>query len=715
MIATLENGKMIGAKADKKSGLHCDICPDAKGPFTLPEAFSHPNRLEYPMKRAGERGENRWTRISWDEALDAIAEKLNSYRDEFGPESIALVLGEPKGMEFAFGQRFGTYLQTPNVITPGNYCGVQTGTADHFTFGTMTIQSDLETEMECVVIWGANPLNTGGSFRGMRQVVLDAALRRGAKLIMMEPGKNRYCEKADYWLRLKPGSDGALAMGMAKVIIEEALFDKEYVEQHTIGFDELRQEVATFSFADVEAETWIDVETLREVSRVYATSKPAQILWGNALENSSCALQICRAVTILRALTGNVGVHGGEMIIEPAKFSRPGRFYFDRKFPRPVEKSIGKAFPIAMGSAYVPTHSLVRTILSEDPYPIKMALAHVTNPLLTYADSEATFKAFMKVPFLVVAEIFPTSFTAIADIVLPAALPHEHDTIGYWPSWFGFVKAYQQVVDPPGEAWPDAKMINELAKRVGLGEYFWDDWHECLDLMLEESGLTYKELVEKRILKPTQIFLEDRDPYFPTPSGKAEFYSQQMKQLGLSPLPTFKEVASSRFGKESFENFPLVLTNYKEGAYMLSGYRDIQAMRKKKPEAVVELHPDTAAKYGVKDGDMIFIESRKGRIQQRLKIAPYIHPQVVMAAFGWSDFDEETKQYDWRKNNLNILTDADPPHDPATGSVQFRGVPCRISPDELPKTRREKTARTVDRLHAAADAQVLEPSSIAEN
>jgi anaerobic selenocysteine-containing dehydrogenase len=340
-----------------------------------------------------------------------------------------------------------------------------------------------------------------------------------------------------------------------------------------------------------------------------------------------------------------------------------------------------------------------------------MALAHVTNPLLTYPDASATYEAFMKVPFLVVAEIFPSSFTAIADIVLPAALPHEHDTIGYWPSWFGFVKAYQKIVDPPGEAWPDAKMINELAKRVGLGQYFWEDWQECLDLMLEDSGLTYAELVEKRILRPSHIFLEDRDPYFPTPSGKVEFYSQQMVQLGLSPLPYFKEVASSRFGKKDFENYPLSLTNFKEGAYMLSGYRHIQSMKERKQEAVVEVHPDTADKYGVEDGEMIYIESRKGRIQQRLKTASYIHPGTVMAAFGWSDIDADTHQYNWRKNNLNILTDADQPNDPATGSVQLRGVPCRIYPDEPPPTRRTRRHGTLDRLQVKGEQPVFVPET----
>ncbi|MBI2317902.1 MAG: molybdopterin-dependent oxidoreductase [Betaproteobacteria bacterium] len=556
-------------------------------------------------------------------------------------------------------------------------------------------------------------MNTGGSFRGMRPEILDRALRRGCKLIMMEPGKNRYCEKAHHWLRLKPGSDGALAMGLAKVIIEEDLYDKDYVARHTVGFEELKKEVATFSLEDVQGETWIDVRTIRDVARMYATTKPAQILWGNAIENSVCALQICRAITILRALTGNVGIHGGEVVVEPAKFSRPGKFYFDRRFPRPVDKSIGREFPIAMGSAYVPTQSLVRTILTEDPYPVKMGIAHVTNPLLTYPDSSSTYEAFMKLPFLVVAEVFPTSFTAIADIVLPAAFPHEHDTIGYWPSWFGYVKAYQKIVDPPGEAWPDAKMINELAKRVGLGEYFWKDWHECLDIMLADSGLTYKELVKKRILWPTRHYLGEQEPYFATPSGKAEIYSQQMSQLGISPLPTFKELCTSRYVKADFERYPLVLTNFKEGAYMLSGYRHIKAMKKKRPEATVEMHPDTAAKYGVKDGDMIYIESRKGRIQQRLKIGDYIHPNTVVASFGWWDPEAEDNQYNWRKHNINILTDADPPNDPSTGSVQLRGVPCRVyleEPPEVAERKAEKSKARKAKLAAKAAQATVENS-----
>ncbi|MCC6194054.1 MAG: molybdopterin-dependent oxidoreductase [Burkholderiales bacterium] len=680
------NGKMIKIIADSRGGMHCDICDAAKGPNTIPETHSHGKRLKFPMKRAGERGLNLWTRITWDEALDTIAEKMRYYRDQFGPESIALVLGEPKSMDYAFLQRFATFLETPNVITPGNYCGVQTGHADTFSIGTMHVLSDPEGDPGSIIIWGANPQNTGSNFRCYAQKDVARALKKGAKLIMIEPGKNRYCEKADYWLKPKPGSDGALAMGMVKVIIDEELYDKEFVARYTVGFDALKAEVANFTLDEVAAETWIDVATLREVARVYATRRPGMILWGNALENNVAALQVCRAVSMLRGLTGSVGVRGGELINTPAKFGRPGRFYFDKAHPRPTAKSIGKEFPIAMGAAYVPTQSLVRTILTDDPYPIKMAMCHVTNPILTYPDSVATYEAFMKVPFLVVAEIFPTSTMAIADIVLPAALPLEHDTIAYWPAWLGHIRAMPKVVDPPGEAWPDSKMINELAKRMGMREHFFENWEESLDLMLADSGMTYNEFCAIRVLGPTKHYLADNpDGYFKTPSRKFEFHSQQMAQLGLSPLPTFAELAASRFGAEAFEHYPLHMTNGKEGAYFSSGYRHIEAMKKHTAEAVCEMHPDTAARYRVKDGEMIWIESHKGRIQQRLKVADHVHPQVVVAAFGWWEPAAEDDEFNWRKSNLNILTDGDQPNCPATGSVHLRGVPVRVFAVEPPR------------------------------
>jgi len=333
----------------------------------------------------------------------------------------------------------------------------------------------------------------------------------------------------------------------------------------------------------------------------------------------------------------------------------------------------------------VPTQSLVRTILSEDPYPIKMAWCSVTNPILTYPDSAATYEAFMKLPFLVVAEIFPTSFTAIADIVLPAATPLEHNSIAYWPAWLGHVKAQPKCVEPPGEAWPDSKMINELAKRVGLREHFFEDWEESLDLFMADSGMTYKEFCQpdRRVIHPTKHYLKDNPGhYFKTPSGKFEFYSQQMDQLGIDPLPTFKEVSTRRFGKEQFERFPLYLPVGKEGVHVSSGSRHIDGMKKHKAEAVCELNPRTAARYGLKEGEMIYIESRKGRIQQRLKISEHVHPNVILATFGWWDTEAANNEYDWRKHNINILSEGDGADRPATGLVQLHGIQVRVYAEE---------------------------------
>lgn len=497
---------------------------------------------------------------------------------------------------------------------------------------------------------------------------------------MIEPGKTEYCSKADYWLRLKPGSDGALAMGMIKVIIEEGLWDKEYVSKYTVGFESVKEEVANFSLEDVEKETWIPVETIQEVARTYATNTPGQILWGNAIENTSiCGFQTCRAISILRGLTGNVGVKGGEVIMQAAEFKRPGSFFLKRDFPRDTNLSIGRDYPIAMGSAFVPTQTLVKSILTEEPYAIKMGLAFVTNPILTYPNAIETYEAFMKLNFLVVAEIFPTSFTALADIVLPAVLPGEHDTIGYWPSWFGYVRAYPQVADPPGEAWPDAKMINELAKRVGLEEYFWDDWSESLDYMMAPSGLTFKQFAEKRMIYPTKLYLKDNeDAYFKTPSGKVELHCKQMEQLGLSAIPHYKETTLYRFSEEDYKKFPLYLTNKKETAYMVSGYRNVKRMRKRRPEPIAQIHQDLAREHGIKDGDMIYIESVKGRIRQKVELVDYLDPRTIFAAFGWSFPEDKDDMYRWRKANINILTDNDPPYETSTGCVQLRGIPCRI-------------------------------------
>jgi len=675
----VEDGKVTKVTADKESGILCDICPDAKGPVTIPATYNHPDRLKFPLKRVGERGSGKWERISWDNALDIIASKLEYYKDNFGPESFAMVLGEPKGLEYAFGQRLATVFGTPNVITPGCYCGVQTSAGNQFTFGSFLVLADDNIEeTKAVMIWGSNPTHIGGTFNGMMPSEIDARLKKGCKLIVIDPGKIDFASKADIWIKPKPGMDGVLALGMIKVIIDEELYDKEFVDKWTVGFDKLRDHISTFSLEDVERDSWVPKSQIVDAARLFSQNKPSILGPGNALEGTIAALQTCRAISILNGLTGSVGIPGGLIIKNPAPFYRPGKFYFPKGFPRQKENSVARDFILAVGSAYVPTQTLVKTLMTDEPYPIKAGMFFVNNPLCTYPDSVQTYEALMKLNFMVVADIFHTPTTDIADIILPAALPGEHNTVAYWPAWTGFLKCDPKFTEPPGEAWPDMKMFNELAKKMGMGEYFWEDVEEVLDFWLEPGGLNYEEFKEKRILYPTKMYLKDNEnTFFRTPSGKMEIYSKQMEQLGISPLPYYEEMERAKLISTESDEYPLIMTNRKETGYMLSGYRPVQAMRKRYPEAVVELNPETAKKAGVKDDDMVFIETPKGRIVQKVKLAPDLDPRVVMPAFGWWYPEEPSTQYDWRKSNINVLIDAEL-EELATGATQLRGIPCRI-------------------------------------
>ncbi len=679
LIAHVEEGKVIKVTQDKISGILSDICPDAKGPVTIPSTYNHPDRLKQPLRRIGAKGEGKWAAISWDEALETIAEKMMACKAEFGPESVAMVLGEPKGLEFAFGQRLASIFGTPNVITPGCYCGVQTGAANLYTFGSMMVNADDNTEKTgTVMIWGNNPRHIGGTFNGMMPTELDARLARGCKLIVVDPGKIDYAAKADIWIKPKPAMDGVLALGMIKVIIEEELFDHDFVTRWTVGFEELKEHVASFTLEEVERETWVPMDQILKAARMFTSGRPSILGPGNALEGTVAALQTCRAVSILNGLTGSVGIPGGLIIKEQDQFYRPGRFYFPKGFPRSKENSIARDFILAVGSAYVPTQTLVNTILSDKPYPIKAALFFVTNPLSTYPDAKATFEALMKLEFMVVADIFHTPTTQLADIVLPAALPGEHATIAYWPAWVGQVKCDPKFIDPPGEAWSDMKILNELAKRLGMGEYFWEDVDEVLDFMMEPAGITYQEFMEKRIIYPKKFYLKGNEGrFFKTPSGKMEIYSKQMKDLGIAPLPYLSEMMKAREVSAESETYPLIFTNRKETGFMLSGYRSDHNMRRRFPEAVVEIHPETASRAGLAQGDMATIETKKGRIIQKVKLNDELDPRVIMPAFGWWYPEDMESLYGWKKSNINVLIDGSP-EELSTGAVQLRGIPCRI-------------------------------------
>jgi anaerobic selenocysteine-containing dehydrogenase len=527
---------------------------------------------------------------------------------------------------------------------------------------------------ELMVFWGSNPVDCSA---GLRREGVRTNLLKGAKLVMIDPKRIDFAKRADMWIGLRPNSDGAFAMGLLKVIVEEKLYDEDYVANGTVGFDKLQGHVGTFTLEDVERVTWVAKETIAKFARLYAQSRPAMIQMGNGVEQGVNCFQAIRAISILMGICGNVGVPGGQAFVTPPPYTRPGRFYLPKEFPRfPEERAVGKEFKMAMRNAYIPTQSFMTAVLEEKPYPIKAAMGILTDPLVSYPDTERVYKTFMKLELFVMAEIFPTPSTAVADIVLPAAWGAEHDTVGYWPGWYQDIRAYPKLVNPPGEAEPDSWWLTELAKRLGFGDSFWKGETEVLDFILAPSGLTWEEFKEKRILEATFDYKKPGE--YRTPSGKVEIYSEQLKELGYSPIPLWGDLIRFRF--EPTDKYPLLMTNRKEESYMLTGYKHVEYHRQRRPQPTADMNPEIAREVGLKEGDWAYIETPKGRIKQKVALDPDLDPRLISVAFGWW-FPEEGETADlfqFRRSNINVLTDDSPPNDPQVGSIELRGVPCRV-------------------------------------
>lgn len=668
---TVDNGEIIGWEPETLSGLPSDHCPSYKG-LANGEISSHPDRLKYPQKRVGAKGEGKWERISWDEALDTIAEKLTAIKEKFGPEYFAIGLGEYHGLEFAFGERLASAFGTPNVSTPRHLCDAPRNAGNTITTGMQYLTGSRKGPPGLLVFWGNNAWETGGS--GAREGI-KASLAGGAKLAVIDPKRIDIAKRADLWIKPRPGGDGALVMGILKEIIERKVYDEDFVAKWTVGFDKLQEHVATFTLDDVERASWVPRRQIEELVELYAENKP--VAWRTRNRFSQVHnIQINRAITILDALTGCVGVPGAEpSTIASYPFPRPGRVFFPKGAPRDAMKSLG-GHPFSMKSGYIPYQALTNAVVNEKPYPIKAALFLVCNPLCSYPNARKAYDMMMKLDFSVVMELFMTPTAALADIVLPAATLGEYDAVAH-QSQGAALYAFPKLVEPPGEAWSDPYIINEIGKRLGLGEYFpWNSDRDIVDFMLQTSGITWEEFQEKRVLGPTRESVEPEEGRFETPSGKVEIYCEQMReQYDCSPMPTWEELSDFPF--EPSEEYPLLMTTALEKFFPLGSFKMIDSLRKRKPDPLVELNPETARELGLVEGEWVYIESKLGRITQKLYLDPDLDPRVVMASFGWWFPETPANAYGWDTANVNLLID-DEPVEPITGSVEARCTPVRV-------------------------------------
>lgn len=672
VIVKVKDNKVLEVIPDKDDPVtEGAIC--SKGISSV-ELLYHPDRLKYPLVRDGERGSGRWRRASWDEALDLISKKLLEIKEKYGPESVVMARGTNRGSWIRLFNRFANAFGTPNWTESGGaQCYTPRSLAQKITFGGLALEWPDLKNSKTILVWGANPPATWPP----KAKKIMYAKRNGAKIIAVDPVQSNMASQADIWLPVRPGSDVALALGMLSVIINEKLYDEEYVRKYTIGFDKLKERISHYDLKWSSRLTWVDEDKIAEAARLYATNRPSSIVVSATIDEIADPIQLGRSLCILAAITGNVDVRGGNIFPETA-----GQVSIDTndfilldKIPEHLDekrlgadrypllsRNLGINFPMA----HYPT--VIEAILTGKPYPIKAMFIMGGNPALAIANSQKVEEALKKVEFLAVVDLFMSKTAEFADVVLPAASWLEYDGLAdSIQATYGSLRIRQKVATL-GEARSDTWIILELAKRMKL-EGFWDSEEEYLNYILKPLGITFEEFRRRGgiILREPDIGKRLRNG-FETPSGKIELYSQLLENWGFDPLPSYTEPFESPYSSPSLaEEYPYVLTTGRRvPAYFHTSQRNIKSLRKLCPDPICEINIETAKKLGISEGDLVRIETPRGYAIMRAKLIHGIHPRAVAVQHGWPD-----------EANDNRLTD-DKNCAKGIGSTILRGLLCRV-------------------------------------
>lgn len=629
------------------------------------ELLYHPDRFKYPMKRIGEKGKGELERITWNEALDTVSGKLLDYREKYGPQSVVFYRGYVLGYTSAFVNRLANAFGSPNFICESNVCFTAYKLAETLTLGQLT-HPDWE-KSNYIIVWASNPLVSEGT---RIAPLIFAAKKKGAKIVVIDPRLTETGRKADLWIPIKPGTDGALALGMMNVIIFEGLYDKYFVEKWAVGFNKLKELVEGYPPDKVEKITGVPSKIIIQVAREYAETKRAAICTSiRALSQNTNGVYTHRALCSLIAITGHVDVPGGNIW--------PMRGPLKRRDLRLI-KLLPSNSPPAIGEdkfgLYCSTYSfgqgmvLADAVLNKKPYPIKAFVEFQGNAMM-WPNSKKFFEALKRLDFHVVVNLFMTQSARYADIVLPATTFLER--VGGSSGTDSFAFLPQPAVEPMYECWPDYKIIFELAKRMNLDQYFWDDIEETIDEELQPSGITVKNLKSNpdgiSFSKPPMKYKKYEERGFQTPSGKAELYSETLRKHGYNPLPVYIEPEESPNKRpELAKKYPLLLiTGERILVYTHSTLRNIQSMRRLYPNPLAKMNLYDATKRGIRDGDLVTIESPRGSIKLAAKVTDTIRQGVVSIPHGWQEA------------NANILTD-DEHLDPISGFPPFNGLLCEV-------------------------------------
>jgi anaerobic selenocysteine-containing dehydrogenase len=620
-----------------------------------------PDRLLYPMRRSAPKGQGKgdasdFTRISWDEALDEIARRFQQISGDFGPESILpysyagnMGLLSYSGMAHRFFYRLGASQLDRTICASAGTAGLASVIGR-----SVGPEPQAFRDAKYIIAWGANIHATNVHLWPFIQ----DARRKGARLVVIDPYKTRTARCADWYLPINPGTDVALALGMMHVIINENLYNADYVSQYTLGFDQLKKRVQDYPPERVAGWTGISAADITKLAREYATVRPAVIRVNYGVQRSQNGGSAMRAIAMLPCITGSWAEVGGGV-----QLSTSGAFYMNvHALERPdlMAKS-----PLGRPARIVNMSALGKALNQLTDPPVKAVFVYNSNPAVVAPNYHDVVRGFLRPDlFTVVHEQFFTDTTRYADIVLPATTFLEHKDLN---KAYGhtYLQVSSQAIEPLGECRSNTDLFRELAQRMGFtDDCFQQDVDAMMDATLAPAQIRRPEGWEKWLDGITRERLEAEGhirlnlgdgPFLPfakggfaTASGKAELYSQALKEQGLDPVVSFAPPKESRLSEQA-KQFPLEMLARKADNFLNSSFTNIPSIQKMEQPELLEIHAADAQRRGICEGDWVRVFNQRGQVRLRAHVNGAVQPGVVAARLNANRFTPDGK-------SINSLT-----------------------------------------------------------
>ncbi len=727
--AEIEKGRVIGLEPDpQRYPYDAAIVRGCHRFHANLEFLEHRERLNHPLKRSGRRGENRWQRISWDQALDEIAEKLKALKGRFGAETLATSIGGPHTTFWPM-HRFLNLFGSPNNVGIGQICWNPSIWVNALTCG-WTLENEIDLERtSCLILWGVNPAESDNSLF-WRQV--RAFKQTGRPLVVIDPRRTQCARLADHWLAPKPGSDAALALGLIHVVVGERLYDEHFVTDWCHGFARLKEQAADYTPERTSRLTGIEPEQLVEAARRYAGHGPAAIFHGRGIDQIGAnSVQVHRAIACLKAITANVDRPGAAHLSEnPGYRAEIDLELTERLAPEQRAKQLGRQqLKLQTYDSYealtrlterhgkrLPARYLTsaqpnlvwKAMRDADPYPIRAMIVSGSNPLICQADSRLIFDALNKLDLLVALELFQTPTSVLADYVLPMAGSLERPVLQTNAGVADIAYGGPRALAPLFERRCDFDFWRELGLRCGQETFWpWPDFEASLETIVAPLGLSWREFCETGLHAPAPVYGKHRHKEngqvrgFATASGKIELYSRFLEQFGADPLPRHQPL-------EGREGFPLsLITGGRKQPFWASSFRRLQTLKKPNQLPTAEVSLTTSRACHLIDGQPVRVETPWGTARFNLKITE-MRDGLVSVDYGWW-FPRQPLETPGLggafEANANTLTTADfDLSDPVLGQWKYNNIPCRIfsaKEDVPPVQGRSVKGRAKERTHEA--------------